>query len=248
MKNKEDLIKLNIHNLTSLWQEASLFDSSFNENTLFKYSVIENSNWPNRLWFNHYLKPEPVLIAKEKVFSKFPNLIIPYWDIFDNNSNQLLDQNGFVPLFEQIGMSLKTNNLFEEKKEVSIARVSTKNDSILWTRLFKLSFGYEISPNILANTYKKINYYIPYHKEKPIGTAIIYQTDAVAGIHALGIIPEARKKGFANELMKILINISIREKSKYITLQASDMGKGLYLNLGFEEQFVIKNYALQQRI
>jgi len=247
MKNKENLIKLNIQNLTSLWQEASQFDNSFIENTSFKYSAIENSNWPNRLWFNNYLKPESILFAKEKIFTKFPNLIIPYWDIFEKKTTFLLDQNGFVTLFEQIGMSLKTSNLFKEKKEVNITRVSTKNDSILWSKLFKLSFGYEIRPNILMNTNNKINYYIAYHKGKSIGTAITYQTDTVTGIHAMGIIPEARRKGFANELMKILINISIREKSEYITLQASEMGKGLYLKLGFEELFVIKNYALQHK-
>ncbi|WP_025743842.1 GNAT family N-acetyltransferase [Aquimarina pacifica] len=247
MKSKQHLIKLNIQNLTSLWKEASIYNNSFVENNLFKYAAIENRNWPNRLWFSNTPEQDTLLLAKDKVFSKFPDLIIPYWDIPEHDLTPLFKQNGFVTLFEQIGMSLKTNSLFEEKKEVSITRVSTKSDSILWSTLFKLSFGYEIHPNILTNTHRKINFYIAYHKGKSIGTAITYQTNTVTGIHGVGIIPNGRRKGIANELMKILINISIRKKSKYITLQASDMGKGLYIKLGFEEQFLIKNYALQQR-
>jgi hypothetical protein len=31
---------------------------------------------------------------------------------------------------------------------------------------------------------------------------------------------------------------------KYSTLQASDMGKGIYLRLGYNEDFVIKNFIL----
>lgn len=244
MKNKEDLIKLNIQNLTSLWQEASQYNNSFVENTLFNYSANEKSNWPSRLWFKNNLNQETVLLAKDNVFSKFPNLIIPYWNIFENNSISVLEENGFKKLFEQIGMSLKVKKIFDEQNVLSISLVSSISDSILWCNLFKSSFGYEIHPNILINTHRKINYYIVYHNRKAIGTSITYKTDIVTGIHAIGIIPEARRKGLANELMKVLINIAIRENSEYITLQASDMGKGLYLKLGFEEQFVIKNYVL----
>jgi len=244
MKNEKHLTKLNINNLTSLWQEASLCNNSFTTTPLFNYSAIKNMNWPNRLWFNNDLEQEAVLWAKNKVFSDFPNLITSYWDIYGSNANQLLEQNGFVKIFEQIGMSLKINKSFEEKENLKINLISTKDDAIIWSKLFKLSFGYEIHPNIIINTHKNINYYITYYQGKSIGTAITYQTDKVTGIHAIGIIPEGRRKGLANELMKCLLNISIKNKSEYVTLQASDMGRDLYLKLGFNEQFLIKNYKL----
>jgi len=46
--------------------------------------------------------------------------------------------------------------------------------------------------------------------------------------------------------MKLLINIAVENGNEHITLQASNMGKNLYIKLGFKEQFSIKNYTLQQ--
>ncbi len=66
------------------------------------------------------------------------------------------------------------------------------------------------------------------------------------GVHSVGIPPEMRRKGYAKQIMKLLINSAVDNACDYMTLQASDMGKNLYLNLGFKEQFTIKNYKLQQ--
>ncbi len=57
-----------------------------------------------------------------------------------------------------------------------------------------------------------------------------------------------RKRGFAEQIMKRLTNMAVENGSEYVTLQASDMGKNIYLQLGFEEQFVIKNYFLQPEV
>ncbi|MGF6846006.1 putative acetyltransferase [Chitinophaga sp. W3I9] len=60
------------------------------------------------------------------------------------------------------------------------------------------------------------------------------------------MIPEARRKGFANEIMAFVLNESLALNARYATLQASQMGKGIYLDMGFEEQFVIRNYAVHK--
>jgi len=62
----------------------------------------------------------------------------------------------------------------------------------------------------------------------------------------MGNPPEMRRRGFAEEIMKLLINRVFDNQGKYITLQASGMGKNGYLKLGFEEQFIIRNYRLKQ--
>lgn len=244
MKNKSTLINQNIRNLTSLWEEASKFNNSFSRSSLFNYSAVENLNWPNRLWFNQEFNQENISQVKNEVLSNFPNLVVTCWDTKGSTTSPLLEQNGFIKLFEQIGMSLKLSQPFEEQSDLKINLVSNKNEAITWSKLFTPTFGYEIHPNILINTFKNINYYIAYFENKAIGTAITYQTDNITGIHAMGIIPEERRKGFANKLMKTLLDMAIKNKSDYVTLQASDMGKDLYLKLGFIEQFKIKNYRL----
>ena len=45
--------------------------------------------------------------------------------------------------------------------------------------------------------------------------------------------------------MQTIMNQAKRNGYKHLTLQASDMGKGLYLKLGFQEDFIIRNYQLE---
>jgi len=61
-----------------------------------------------------------------------------------------------------------------------------------------------------------------------------------------GIIPEQRRKGFAEQMMVNILSQSAEQGFKYSTLQASELGKGLYLKLGFKEQFIIKSYSLNK--
>ncbi len=239
-------IKLNIENLTSLWRAVSEpFDSYFREPD-FNYSLIKNSEWPNRLWFEQDINKEKVLLAKNRIISCPTNLVIPYWDIYNSNSFKILEENGFNLKFEQIGMSLKRDYIFAELSSLNLKTVSTQKEAELWSELFSKSFGYHINPILLSKSQENTTYYIAYHKDEAVGTGILHSANNVSGIHSVGIIPEQRRKGYAEQIMKCLINKSIEINSHQITLQSSDMGKGLYLKLGFEEQFVIKNYELQQ--
>ncbi|MEH6535658.1 MAG: GNAT family N-acetyltransferase [Psychroserpens sp.] len=248
MKETIDLINVNIKNLTSLWQTASEPINSYFKEPKFDYSLIEYSEWPNKLWFNQEINKNTIALAKEKLVSVSTNLTIPYWDIHNSNSFEILEQNGFDLKFEQTGMSIKVNHLFTELKTLSLKKVSSEKEANLWAKLFYKSFGYFTNPILLTKSQKNTNYYIAYDQNEAVGTGILHTTNNVSGIHSVGIIPEQRRKGYAEQIMKLLMNQSIKINSDYITLQSSDMGKGLYLKLGFEEQFTIKNYALPQRV
>ncbi|WP_158233285.1 GNAT family N-acetyltransferase [Reichenbachiella sp. 5M10] len=234
----------NILNLTSLWEEAGHFKESFVSSSGYSHVACDDLFWPNRLWFRDDLDQETLKRAKESVFAESPNLIVPYWDIYGSDSEQMLAQNGFVKLFEQTGMLLKLDEIYEEQVDVKIAQVSTREEAITWGKLFVAAFGYEIHPDLVMHTHSKIHYYVAYYRNQAIGTAITYQTGDVTGIHAMGIAPVGRRKGLANQLMKRLLCIATQNGSQYVTLQASEMGRGLYLSLGFEEQFKLKNYQL----
>ncbi|WP_343328971.1 hypothetical protein [Polaribacter staleyi] len=116
MKETTNLTNANIKNLTSLWQTASESINAYFKEPKFDYSLIEYSEWPNRLWFNQEISKNTIALAKERLLSTSTNLIIPYWDIYNSNSFEILEQNGFVKKFEQTGMSLKVKHLFDELK------------------------------------------------------------------------------------------------------------------------------------
>lgn len=242
---EKNIIIANIENLTSLWKTASIPFKSYHSEILFNYCLIENSDWPNKLWLNKDFSNKDIPLLKEKIVSISSSLTIPYFNYHNNILYEKLESEGFVPKFEQVGMSLKLNGFFKINNNVNLRLVSNKSEAQVWSNLFEMAFGYKIHPNILLKTWNKINYYLAFSYEEAVGTAISYKTKNVMGIHSVGIPPKMRRKGFAEQIMKLLINASIENDCNFITLQASDMGKNMYLKLGFSEDFKIINYNLQ---
>jgi ribosomal protein S18 acetylase RimI-like enzyme len=243
MKETMDLVQANIENLTSLWRTAGGRTHISRDD--FDFGDIDYSEWPNRLWFHQDINEDSLKKAKIQVLATSTQLVIPYWDIYQSHSYELLEANGFQQIFEQIGMSLKMTQPYEKLETLRIEKVSNKKNAILWEELFMQAFKYRISHKVLISSYEDIDYLIAYHENEPVGTAILYYSgDGLVGIHSMGIIPKKRRMGFAEQMMINLLHQATAKGSKYATLQASNMGKGLYFKLGFEEQFIIKNYAL----
>lgn len=244
MKLESPIIKANIQNLTSLWQEAGRAYQSYYSFSGFDYCLIQNSDWPNRLWFNEPLDKEKMDLAFQKVLSKSPGLILPHWYTKEQGVSPWLDTYGFSLLFNQIGMSLELGIKFQRTGNLVMKRASSKPECQAWSDLFKAAFGYRINPDILGKIGHTVRFYLAYHDDMPIGTGIIHNSKDIAGIHGVGVIPEARGNGYARQIMEALINEAIDDGSALATLQASDMGKNLYLKMGFKEEFMIGNYAL----
>ena len=245
MKETTNLINANIKNLTSLWKTVGISFDSYFKTPDFEYCEIKNSEWPNRIWLHQSITQDTIVQIKEKLATTPSNITLPIWSIYNKNQDPILELNGFNLKFEQVGMSLKLDKLFDIKSDVKIQLVTNNSEAKLWSELFLKSFGYVISFETIFKTLKEINYYIAYHGGLAVGTAILHRTNNIMGIHAVGIPPQMRRRGYAKQIMKLLINIAFENQNEYITLQASEMGKNLYLNLGFEEQFLIKNYTLQ---
>ncbi|WP_298733952.1 GNAT family N-acetyltransferase [uncultured Chitinophaga sp.] len=235
-------IHANIANLTGLWKQASIPFNGCLEKEAFCYAEVPHSEWPNRIWFNEDLTEALLAEAARSIAGKATVFTLPYWDIYNSQSFQLPDTAGFQQRNMQIGMSLKLVRPFEQNIRLDYTRVTDDDTAGLWCNLFKQAFGYYIHEEILMRTYKEIEYYIARDESQPVGTAILYNTGNISGIHSVGVIPEMRRKGFADDMMAFILNRAIALKAEYATLQASAMGKGLYLKLGFKEEFVIRNY------
>ncbi len=248
MKETTDLINANIKNLTSLWKTAGISFDSYYKTPDFEYCEIKDSEWPNRLWLDQNITQATIDLIKEKLATTPSIITLPIWNIYDKNEDAILEFNGFKLKFEQVGMSLTLDKSFDIKSDMKIQPVTKDTEAKLWSELFIKSFGYKTSSETIIKTLNKINYYIAYHDGIAVGTAILHKTNNIMGIHSVGIPPEMRRRGYAEKIMKLLINIAVENRNEHITLQASNMGKNLYLKLGFEEQFFIKSYALQQRI
>jgi hypothetical protein len=258
--------KYNINNLISLWKTVAQAFQNYIEQKSFSYCYILDSEWPNRIWLNESnlsINSQPRFYTikqildddeniKEKVFQKIVEVIkdskiplsLSYWSDFENTQHSTIEKFGLVKKSEQIGMSLVFGQKFESINRISLKRIDNENEAILWSNIYPKSFGYKISSEILMRTKQPISYYLVYLGQKLIGTVITYETRSVIGIHGLGIIPEFRKQGFAEEVMVLLINGAIDKKIKSATLQSSKLGKNIYLKMGFKADFLMTNYVL----
>ncbi|UPZ15078.1 GNAT family N-acetyltransferase [Flavobacterium humidisoli] len=242
MKNT-DLIKDNIDNLTALWKTVATPLLSYHKIDPFQFSQIKNSGWPNRLWFREDITEKNFPQIME-IMDKNPSLVIPYWDIFGSNSKSFFEKNGFNIRIQLVAMALKLGEKFTLQNNLTFKRVLNEEDAKTWSDIYPLSFSYIISKETLVHNYENVKFYLVHFEGKAIGTLTLFQTGDIMGIHGVGVIPEMRKRGFAEEIMKFAINEAIDADCKYAQLQASALGKGIYTRLGFEDLFTITNYQL----
>lgn len=236
-------IKDNIDNLTTLWKTVATPLLSYHKNDPFEFSQIKNSGWPNRLWFREDITDDNLQQIFE-IIKNNPGLVIPYWDIFESNSNEILEKNGFEIRNQLVAMALKLDEKFQLENKLTFKRVLKEEDAKTWSDIYPLSFNYVISKETLISNYQSAKFYLVHFEEKAIGTLTLFQTGNIMGIHGVGVIPEMRKKGFAEEIMKFAINEAIDADCEYAQLQASALGKNIYSRLGFEDLFFITNYFL----
>ncbi|PBJ09276.1 GNAT family N-acetyltransferase [Flavobacterium sp. ACN6] len=241
--NSINLIKDNIDNLTGLWKTVGAPFLSYHKNDSFEYCKIENSGWPNKLWLRNDISKKD-LPDITKTMKSNSDLVLPYFNIYESKAYEILDAYGFTLKSEQVAMVLKLDQKFDLQNNLTFKKIMNEENAKIWSDLYPNAFGYVISKEILIQNHQNVHFYLVSLEEKPIGTFILFETGKTIGIHGVGVIPEMRRKGFAEEIMKFALNLSIDLEMEYAQLQASAMGKDIYTRLGFEDLFVIKNYIL----
>ncbi|QNL48002.1 GNAT family N-acetyltransferase [Olivibacter sp. SDN3] len=242
----KDIISANIQNLTSLWTKAGYSQQTqiYENHLSIGYANTPNAEWPNRLWFKTKPEEQTLCEAKKIIETSASNPSLSYWNTYGEDNHEMIESNGFIRKSSQVGMSLMLNRKFDHPHRLDFQRVDDEKTAKIWADLYPKSFNYCISEAILIKTYRHIAYYLFSSANKAVGTAILFLTEDIAGIHGVGVIPEMRKRGFAEEIMYFLLNKAIDLKARYATLQASEMGRGIYQRMGFSEDFTMTNYGL----
>jgi GNAT superfamily N-acetyltransferase len=235
----------NINNLISLWKTIGNSFQQYSSMDNINYCYISNSDWPNRIWFEKAVTSEILTRVTQIVHDNPIPLTISHWSDFENALSSTFEHSGFIKKSNQIGMSLNLYQKLNFQNRIHLEKVTNISQAIIWTDSYPQSFGYKISTEILIKTCHLTPYYLIYLDDQPIGTVITHKTENVIGIHGLGIIPGYRKQGFAEEAMIHLINQAIDEGIEFATLQSSEMGRNIYLKMGFSEDFLMTNYGLK---
>lgn len=237
-------IQRNLHNLTKLWQVAGEQEQAFVRQEHFNHVLVTHAEWPNRLWFKGIPGVEELEAARECLAKLEAPLYVPHW-MATKESMLLFDQQGFDFIFRQSGMSIVPGEKHSLKQEIDLHEIDTWGEIEQWSNLFQSAFGYLISPETIQRSKHVISFYLIKIDGSWKGTLVLFETDGTLGLHSLGVPPQFRRQGIAEEVMKKVLNQSAEQKKELLTLQASEMGKALYLRLGFRDEFPIYNYRLK---
>lgn len=236
-----DLIKSNINNLTALWKAGGLLAGHHIMESSYELSTVESGQWPNKLWFTQPLGVQAIHDIQLKW--NLHELSLPIWGADLPRQESILTDGGFEEKLTQVAMSMDLKKAPDHVERVVIQKVTTEPMAKTWSKLFQEAFGYEISAEVVIKTMEAIEYFIGKHDGVAVGTAVLFvDQSGIAGIHSMGVIPSQRRKGYAKDLLVHMLNIARMKGANYATLQASDMGKNLYLKVGFQEDFTIKTF------
>jgi GNAT superfamily N-acetyltransferase len=78
---------------------------------------------------------------------------------------------------------------------------------------------------------------------EPIATAMVYESDGVAGVQWVGTVPDARGGGLGALVTMWVTNLAFDRGASSVNLQASPMGEPVYLRLGYETIYHYSEYV-----
>lgn len=239
-------IKNNIDNVTSLWATVSQPFNGCASDGSISYAQVKASEWPNKIWVNQILTKRLLADIKELVKTSQSHMSFVDFEYEEQTDHKnLIINNGFKVTSSLPGMSLKLTKPFETKTKLQFSLVTHASEAKIWCDIFKQSFGYVISEDLVTKSFHKVNYYVAYNDNIPVGTVKLYQTNKVAGIYSLGVPSIMRGNGYAKQIMHFILNKAIQQDATLVTLQASKLAVNMYEKLGFQNDFTMHSYKLK---
>jgi GNAT superfamily N-acetyltransferase len=247
----EELRRLNLSNLHSLWESVGEANDALETHRGFKKIYIHGSSWPNRIWLTEDESEDSTRSALEKASVHLsrkdePVLLVLTEEQVASSSDWLKEQ-GLSLLFPQTGMVLELEAAPAAPTEevLEIVAVRTPEEASLWSQVASEAFGYRVDPTVVRNLagVSEITLYLGFFPEGVAGTALLCTHRGVAGLHMAGTRPEHRRRGVARRMMHHLMGEARARGLQHATLQASTMGEPLYTELGFRKQFTLHNYV-----
>lgn len=249
----------NLNNLTGLWKKYG-FEALKDE---IGSAMLINPRWPHRCWYECPPSiddqkainddallaeiPPTAIIPIWSLVSSRPTNRLPFQAIHDVLEKALIAQN-WTCLFEQTAMSLELQDeiacTVSENAEFSMRIVGADEELALWIDVCVDAFGYDIEPLVLKPLIgdKDIRIILGVINDQAVAAALLYKTGHTIGIHQVGVRKAFQGKGIASRLMNEILILCVKWGGKNAVLQASQAGVSLYRRLGFNSQFIIKNY------
>jgi GNAT superfamily N-acetyltransferase len=249
--------------------ETNLFDfiSLFRH-----WPQVEVHNDPDLLWtitdipfplFNDVLRvrvaPEDVNATIKTSINRCKSRNVPmmWWtgpSTSPVNLGTYLARHGFSQEEDETGMAvdlMKLNEDISTPTGLVIDQVSDMEMLNLWIHIFSISFGIpkpfdnaflDLFASISAGARLSVYNYLGRQDGKPVATSTLFLSAGVAGIYNVATLPDARRQGMGAAMTLFPLLEAQALGYQVGILQASEMGKSVYQQLGFQECCKIRQY------
>ncbi|MCB9876534.1 MAG: GNAT family N-acetyltransferase [Planctomycetes bacterium] len=243
MHERHDWFRSNLDNLTALWRALGAGSVPMASGARLSLS----RSWPHRLWYDvdrddtgeERLRLTAVAAAAPR------ELTLPRWRRAPAAGPEPeFVAAGFELAFRQTVMGARLDQLRRDAIVVpALDQADGAADVESWCDVAARSFGYTIDPAAVARLVGRddASLLLARRDGVAVGTGLLFVTGDVAGLHMVGVPPEARRGGVAGAIMLRLCDEAARRGLSRVTLQASAMGEGLYQKLGFAAHGHIDN-------
>jgi GNAT superfamily N-acetyltransferase len=171
-----------------------------------------------------------------------------------SNMGEYLTAHGFMTQGGSTGMAIDLLELNENNAApASFNIIEVKDNKTLktWCRVTGTGFGIpeQAVPTIIEwlalerKLKQPMKFYLGILDGKPVATSMYYLGEGVAGIYFVATLPEARNKGIGFSITQQPLLDAKKLGYRAGILQASKMGKPVYLKLGFKEYSQIGSYS-----
>lgn len=238
-------INNNIDNLLNLWTTVSKPFNGFASDSIISYSQIQNSEWPNKIWTSKKLTINTLNNIKNLIKNSQIKLHLVDFELEGKSNRTFIENAGFELTSSLPGMHLPLTTTFVNNTKLHFLMVTNSKEAEIWCNIFKQSFGYFISKELVIKNMNKVHFYIAFENDIPIGVVKLHLSNDTAGIYSLGVPAHFRGKGYAKDIMYFLLNKALSKGATVATLQASKLAQGMHERIGFSKDFTMNSYTLK---
>lgn len=214
--------------------------------------LTNNRIFPQKLEENNVDEKISSVMSKFRGWNVKANIYV-CTSAFPRDIKEHLENQGVMYSRKWAGMAADLREYSHERPEIPGFTIIEANDSEtleIWGIVSGKSFGtpegvMEDHIRIIkqAGANEKLKFYLGLLNGVPVGTCCLYVDGEIGGLYWVGTLPEARGRKIATAMVLHTLDKAVSMGCSASILQASEMGKGVYLKIGFKEYCQIDIYV-----
>lgn len=219
----------------------------------FDYIKTQNSFWPNKI-YNLKASQNNIDAILNEIEIKIENGFLPK-QLMIESSNENLEvikkrgykQGAWATMWHDV-LSVKENHPIEN---FEIKEISDENMLLVWQNIVEtgLMGGESLNPEIFKWLLKNENcfFFLGFYKNEPVASSMLFKHNNVGGIYLVATLNSHRKKGYGSQITNSCILKAKDTNCLEAHLQATELGKSVYLNLGFKESGRVNIFMIDRK-